>query len=409
MISICLNDLFYALSFALDSVESQLLGVSTYHGKRTAYLAVRMGQALGQADTELLHLASAAVLHDNALTEYISSERAAGGIPDLTVPSKLAAHCLMGERNMQKLPFYPAISSAVLLHHEQADGGGPFHKTTEETPLFAQLIHFADNLDGVFHLEEVSPAQFEAIRTYMKANAGTLFAPVLTETFLQLFDLSQLQQMQGVKIEGLLRQTLPAVTSRHTPQALAGLADIFARIIDYKSAATRSHSVGIAEKAAQIGRYYSWDEDLCAKFRLAGALHDVGKLLVDTDILEKPGKLTPEEYQHIQRHALVTEQLLSSVHGLEDITCWASRHHEKLDGSGYPYGKTGDALGKKERIMACLDIYQALTEERPYKAGMPHTQAIKILRAMAGSGQLDSGIVEDLAVCFLPQTAPAAL
>lgn len=79
---------------------------------------------------------------------------------------------------------------------------------------------------------------------------------------------------------------------------------------------------------------------------------------------------------------------------------WASLHHEKLDGSGYPFGKTGDELCKNDRMLACIDIYQALIEERPYRAEMPHAKAMKILFELADDGKIDSDIVHDIDVVF---------
>ena len=98
-----------------------------------------------------------------------------------------------------------------------------------------------------------------------------------------------------------------------------------------------------------------------------------------------------------------TWTLLSPIGGLEEITSWASLHHEKLDGSGYPFGYKADQLGKNERLMACLDIYQALVEERPYKAGLSHGEAMTVLYKMGASGQLDMDILNDINTCFLPQ------
>lgn len=85
---------------------------------------------------------------------------------------------------------------------------------------------------------------------------------------------------------------------------------------------------------------------------------------------------------------------------MEDIRDWAALHHEKLDGTGYPFGKTGAELNRQERIMACIDIYQALTESRPYKAGMTHDEACAILENMVQKGWIDGGITEQIRKCF---------
>jgi HD-GYP domain-containing protein (c-di-GMP phosphodiesterase class II) len=90
---------------------------------------------------------------------------------------------------------------------------------------------------------------------------------------------------------------------------------------------------------------------------------------------------------------------------MESISRWAYLHHEKLDGSGYPFGLKAENLGREERLLACLDIYQALREERPYKPGMTHTDAMAVLSGMAAGGQLDAGIVGDIHQCFKDEAA----
>ena len=102
----------------------------------------------------------------------------------------------------------------------------------------------------------------------------------------------------------------------------------------------------------------------------------------------------------MKNHAGYTYLILSQAEGMEDIRDWAALHHEKLDGTGYPFGKTADELNRQERIMACIDIYQALTESRPYKQGMPHEKACEILRDMANKGWLDDTIVKQVEDCF---------
>ena len=96
----------------------------------------------------------------------------------------------------------------------------------------------------------------------------------------------------------------------------------------------------------------------------------------------------------MKHHAAYTYNILSGIEDFDEIRDWAAFHHEHLDGSGYPFGKTADELNTQERMMACIDIYQALTESRPYKSGMSHEKACDILKDMAGKGWLDADIVE---------------
>lgn len=178
------------------------------------------------------------------------------------------------------------------------------------------------------------------------------------------------------------------------------IADFFADIVDYKSPFTSRHSIGVAEKAAQFAKYIGYDVSDIEKMYLAGALHDIGKMAVGNEILEKPDKLTDEEFDKMKNHVGYTYLILSQVDGFEDIRDWAALHHEKLNGKGYPFGKTADELNEQERIMACVDIYQALTEERPYKKGMSHEKTCDILDEMAEKGFVDADISRKMRDCF---------
>ena len=141
-------------------------------------------------------------------------------------------------------------------------------------------------------------------------------------------------------------------------------------------------------------------ENICQKMYLAGALHDIGKVAIGNEILEKPEKLTDEEFKTMKHHAVYTYYILSGIDDFEEIRDWAALHHEKLNGKGYPFGKTADELNEQERIMACIDIYQALTEDRPYKKGLSHEKACDILDDMEQKGFVDSDISNKIRECF---------
>jgi HD-GYP domain-containing protein (c-di-GMP phosphodiesterase class II) len=141
---------------------------------------------------------------------------------------------------------------------------------------------------------------------------------------------------------------------------------------------------------------YRYSGSLRAQVYLAAALHDIGKLATPTSILEMPGPLTHEEFAVINEHVHLTYKLLKDIDGLENISTWAFNHHEKLDGSGYYFGRGADELDFNSRLLACLDIYQALTEERPYHTGKDHKATMEILFDMGRRGLLDTGIIRDL-------------
>lgn len=387
-----------SLTVALDYVEVEIIRTARNHSKRVAVLTNLMAVEAGFSRDDVFALTQAAVLHDCALAEYLRDEF--GGENTTLDERNMTEHCVQGEELLRKLPVYRSIFGAVLYHHERADGKGAFRRTADETPLCAQLIHMADIMDVTFSLDSMDPEKFARLTEWLAQNTGTAVSAFSAECFRKVADYDTLCSITGEGCRARLLTMLPEFTNEVSTEVLREMASFFARITDYKSHFTWRHSLGIAEKAEAMGQYYGYDPEMCDKLYIAGALHDVGKLLIGNDILEKPGKLTSSEYREIQNHAMGTWDILSGIGGLEDITRWAALHHEKLDGSGYPFGYTGEQLSPNERLMACLDIYQALREDRPYKSGLPHREAMRILEKMGDEGQLDREILRDIDRCF---------
>jgi len=402
------NDLLYALSLALDYVESELTGVKPFHAERVAYIAVLLGRSYGLSDSVRLSLAAAAVLHDNALTECISlhwpprSEPALMNARPKDFSSALRSHCFIGEKNLQIFSFYPSIQNAVLYHHENADGSGPFHLHAVDTPLPAQLIHIAHLLDDHFILNQAT-IEMPPIDGWLRRHTDHFFTRDLAAVVSSLFPTLSPENLTDANIRQRLQELLPHDIHEYPLAEIQNVATLFAHIIDYKSHLTCTHSTDIAEKAEKLGHYLKQDPETCTKFYLAGALHDIGKLTIARTILEKPDRLTKKEYALIKMHALASWQILKPITDLPDVVEWASCHHEKLNGTGYPFGKTAAELSVNARLLCCIDIYQALIEARPYKKVMPHCQVIRMMRAMVRNGEIDGPLTEVINQCFLRQ------
>ena len=130
------------------------------------------------------------------------------------------------------------------------------------------------------------------------------------------------------------------------------------------------------------------------KILVAGNLHDVGKLVVPRSILEKPGKLTTDEFNIVKEHPYYTSLVLLGAEGFDDIRKWASRHHEKLHGRGYPFHFGGEALDCGDCIMGVADVFTAITEERPYRSGMPREKVAAILSDSVRNDELNGDLVD---------------
>ena len=404
-----LTDMLYALSFALDKVEEELLGVDTGHGKRVAYLALLVGKEASFREEELRDFIGCCLIHDNALTEFIHDELSGSPISqrlsvDLSELVKQNGekmyrnHSVIGEENMRLLPFRTEVKNIVLYHHENADGSGILGKTASETGLKAQILHLVDMVDVTYRLrlESMKMEDFEELCRWVQSKKGNMFSEEAVDLFLKAIDYDKILCMQQKGVMACLHEELDEKVLDYSDEEIRNIANLFAKIVDYKSQFTQDHSRGVAERSEMMARYYGFDENKTTRFYFAGAMHDIGKLVVSNDILEKPGKLTTDEYTEMKNHASATYYILDQIKEIPDIVKWAANHHEKLNGNGYPQGLVAEEISFEERLMACIDIYQALTEKRPYKDGMPHEKAMSIMLEMVERGELDENIVHDM-------------
>jgi len=127
--------------------------------------------------------------------------------------------------------------------------------------------------------------------------------------------------------------------------------------------------------------------------RTAGYLHDLGKLSVPPAILEKMDKLSSKEWAILRGHTYYTFQILDVIGGPSHLSEWAAFHHERLDGNGYPFHRRADELTLGSRIMAVADVFTALTEDRPYRSGLPASETVSILEELTRDGGLDGDVV----------------
>ncbi|MBN1106343.1 MAG: HD domain-containing protein [Deltaproteobacteria bacterium] len=166
-----------------------------------------------------------------------------------------------------------------------------------------------------------------------------------------------------------------------------------ARAVDTKSAWTGGHSERVTELAIEIGRELTLDPTDLLNLHRGGLLHDVGKIGIPSDILDKPGKLTREEYEIIKKHPSLGMRILEPIKNYGAVMELVLHHHERFDGKGYPEGLSGDRVSLGARILAVADVFDALVSDRPYREGMKRDRALAIIREESGR-QFDPAVVE---------------
>ena len=386
-----MDQLLSSISKGLDAVESELVGSTDNHGKRIAILTIMMAAHLSWSYDDIIGVAACALMHDNALTEYIYTERLG-----LRSAPDLRQHCAMGERNISNLPFPSDVAGFIQYHHEFMDKSGSFGLNAEETPLGAQLICIADHIDLELNLR-APQATLEEMRAFILNKKGNYYTHLSADALLAVLDEELLLRLQDKHVHDFFAEEMPKWVVNLSAPKVIGIAETIASITDYKSRFTAKHSIQIANRACWMAYYYGLDEEICAKVYLAAALHDFGKLLVPTEILEKPGKLTATELEIVKSHAYWSYMMLKDVEGLDEICRWAVTHHRKLNGTGYPdLPERYLDLDFVSRMMACIDIYQAVREARPYHRERDHEDTMAILWDMAARGEVDKQITRDL-------------
>jgi len=167
-----------------------------------------------------------------------------------------------------------------------------------------------------------------------------------------------------------------------------------ARIIEGRDSSTHGHCERISALSKCMGEYLGLEPEQVSALRLAGVVHDIGKINTPDAILLKPGPLSDEEWSVMRQHPVMGERICSPLRSFRLALPIIRHHHEKQDGSGYPDGLRGEQIPLTARILQVVDVYDALTSVRPYKCAMSSAGAIRIIEQEVQKGWWDSNIVE---------------
>ena len=397
-----LNDRINHLAFwgRKTSLLDIFLGISEIVGKtnpliphhqlNVAYISARVCSLLGASPLTTRTVILASLFHDIGFAAIETRRR---DIYDLDNEVMLG-HSEIAYR-MLKNPVNPKIvkKAAELIRYHHFDYTD---STVGSVPYESFIIRGADRLDVYTTNMDIPWKDPKSVRDKVKS----LLIPkeikdallYLTEQSSFWFDLKLSKEAK----EEFLRTCVSWPVFNLDSKSMYVTGKALLSLIDFRSPITSTHSTRVATLARFLGEEMELGEVSCTTLEIGGYLHDVGKLAVPVDILEKPSRLSEEEYAIIQTHVYYTYSFLKELGMYRDITNVASFHHERTDGSGYPFGLKGEDLSVEERIMAVSDVYSALCEHRPYKKSLSMKEAFSIVQNMARDGKLCPKVVEVL-------------
>ncbi|MCG6122018.1 MAG: HD domain-containing protein [Microvirga sp.] len=418
------NEVLLALSRALDVTEGQPAG----HALRCGLISHELGRALGYREPALSELFHAVLLKDlgcssNAaricalyLTDDLSFKRDFKVVGD-SLPQALRfvlnhtglqsglaerfraliqvvgsggriAHelietrCQRGAAIALRMGFSQAVAEGVRDLDEHWDGSGrPAGLAGEAISPFARIALAAQVADVFF----TSGGPDAAIRE-LRARRGTWFEPKVVDA---LCDLSGPGFWASVSAaptdEGALRSPAFQAAAIDADVNVDDIATGFAEVVDAKSPFTAGHSARVALYADLIAVELGLDAGRRAVLGRGALLHDIGKLGVSNQVLDKPGKLDEAEWRAIRAHPVDGCAILGAVDSFAYLARLAEAHHERLDGKGYPHGLGEAALDLETRIVTTADVFDALTADRPYRAAMSFGEALGVMRRDIGT------------------------
>ncbi|MBQ3059852.1 MAG: HD domain-containing protein [Desulfovibrio sp.] len=396
-------DTFQINPVSLIRVLSMSLGLTmegvNMHHIRTAMLCKSMAEHMGIPTDVQQQLVQAALLHDlGAASSQSERHTLLAADREHELGTTIYSHADAGYALLRDSRCFSPLADIVRMHHDRWDGGNPSGCSGNAIPLESRIIHVADRVDVLINSQRPVLGQTGDICYNIRSRRGTQFDPLLVDVFLECSATESfwLDVNNPGYADLFFRQISNWGQKSFTLSDVMDIAELFASLIDRISPFTATHSRSVSGVATMLAAQYGFSETERSMIRIAGLLHDLGKLSVPNTILEKRGKLDPAEFCIIRQHTYYTYRLLEQIDRFEAIAEWAAFHHETLDGTGYPFKKSAGSLPLGTRIMAVADIFVALSENRPYRDGLDRESIERIMYDMADRNKIDRRIVDVL-------------
>jgi HD-GYP domain-containing protein (c-di-GMP phosphodiesterase class II) len=301
-------------------------------------------------------------------------------------------HCIKGEHLLKTVPWFTDAARIVRHHHTEWREWGE----SIDTPLTldSQLVFLGDYIERSIDRNRYILHQHEEVISRVRNLAGSSLHPHVLDMFFAVCEREEFWlDLCSPRLYSILLNEGPFKKTEIKLSKISLIAILFRNIIDFRSRFTSTHSSGVAAAAVILSKMFGLTELETMLMEVAGNLHDLGKIVIPNSILEKPEPLSKEEMAVMKSHTYYTYWIINTIGGIKNIAEWAAYHHERLDGSGYPFHCKANDLSTGARILAVADIFTALAEHRPYRKGMPKKEVMRILEDFSNSSMLDARIV----------------
>ena len=381
------TELVTSLTETIDLVSP----IVANHHKLVAYISYSLAKELCLSIHEQIELEIAGSLHDIGGLTLL--ERL---IPTEFEYEDTDFHAEKGYLLLNKFKQWSKIAQMIRYHHTSWFNGKCEGINSQKIPFGSHVLNLADRISILINFEDKNILRsVNDISEKICEKRGDVFHPRIVDAFMELSKRDSFWLgMQYLDTPNFIKLKNKDEFFILDDKSCEDLMILMSCLVDYKSRFTASHSSCVAACSESIAKYVGFTENDAKLMKYAGYIHDIGKLAIPTEILEKAGPLSEEEFDLIRTHAYHTDRVLSKINGFETIRMWASQHHEKLNGRGYPFSLMGKEISLGSRIMAVADIFTALREKRPYRDSITKKNTINILNQKSDNNEIDKKLVE---------------
>lgn len=383
-----LFDLLAPLAKTFDLMDPSIAN----HSTSVAYWVFRLASELALPEEKVRELVVAGMLHD--IGAFSLHDRL--GLMQFEGERRME-HAMAGYLLLKSFPPFSHIADMVRFHHlPWRDGVGASYGG-ETVPTGSHLLHLADRVSVLVPSDHDVLGQVDAICTRVHEQSGRVFVPEHVNALDHIRHKDYIWlEAASADVGHILQKALSPHAEEMDLDGLLEFSKLLCRIIDFKSEFTATHTTGLAGTSVLLAKHLGFDDDDCKLMQIAAYLHDLGKLAVPTEILEKPDRLDVAEWHVMRSHAYYTYQILEPIESFRVITSWSALHHERLNGKGYPFSYDKDSIPMGARILGVVDVFVGITEDRPYRSGMSPDEARNVLSGMASRNELDQHVVQAL-------------